>query len=343
MARRMRTSALLIILAFLALPAGSGAADKGLTVKGVRSSTYATFTRVVFEVEAASPYVLTRSRDGKSILLGSYEGPLVIKTSLPAVRDGVVAGIETWEEAGRTFLAVRLATPAVEVKDFSLRGPDRLVLDIMKGTAASVPARPQDQPAVIVLDPGHGGRDPGLSSGQVVEKTFDLELATAVGKILRKSGRLKAVLTREKDQALTLDERAASANAAGASVFVSIHGAPGAGARVFIPEITGDTEEAAQAGPASGDFLVYETGSEQREMAWNRQQAPHAQKSGELGRILARRFAGSESAEPVQAPLAGLKAVDAAAVLIEAGMGQDLEQSAQDIAAGIEQYVADNR
>jgi N-acetylmuramoyl-L-alanine amidase len=331
------------MLAFLALPAGSGAADKALTVKGVRYSTYATFTRIVFEVEQAAPYVLTRSRDSKSIVLGSYEGPLVIRTPLPAVRDDLVAGMETWEEAGRTFLVVRLATAAVETKDFSLRGPDRIVLDIMKGTAVPVPARPQDQPAVIVLDPGHGGRDTGLLSGQANEKTFDLELALAVGKILRKSGRLKAVLTREKDQALTLDERAASANAAGASVFVSIHGAPGAGARVFIQELAGDTEEAAPAGPASGDFLVYETGSERREMAWSRQQAPHAQKSGELGRKLARRLAGSESAEPVQAPLAGLKAVDAAAVLIEAGMEQDLERSAQEIAAGIEQYVTDNR
>jgi N-acetylmuramoyl-L-alanine amidase len=339
----MRTTVFLIILAFLALPVASGAADKGLTVKGVRSSTYSTFTRVVFEVEAAAPYVLTKSRDGRSIMLGSYEGPLVLKTPLPAVHDSVVAGIEAWEEGGRTFLAVRLATAAGEAKDFSLRGPDRIVLDIMKGAAAAAAAPPQDRPAVVVLDPGHGGRDSGLLSGQAVEKTFDLELALAVGKILRKSGRLKVVVTREKDQALTLDERAASANAAGATVFVSIHGAPGAGARVYIQEPADDTEEAAQARPADGDFLVYETGSEQREMTWSRQQAPHAQQSGELGRKLARRLTGNESAEPVQAPLAGLRTVDAAAVLIEAGMGRDLEQSAGDIAAGIELYVTDNR
>ncbi len=151
------------------------------------------------------------------------------------------------------------------------------------------------------------------------------------------------VITREKDQALTLDERAASANAAGASVFVSIHAAPGAGARVYIQDLTDDAEAAAQARPVSGDFLGYETGSERREMVWSKQQAPHAQQSGELGRKLARRLAGNESAEPVQAPLAGLKAVDAAAVLIEVGMGQDLARSAQDIARGIEQYVTDNR
>jgi N-acetylmuramoyl-L-alanine amidase len=339
----MRTTSLLIILAFLALPAASGAAEKGLTIRGVRSSTYATFTRIVFEVEAAAPYVLTKSRDGLSIMLGSYEGPLVIRTPLPAIHDSVVTGMDAAEEAGKTFLAVRLATAAVEEKDFSLRGPDRIVLDIMKGTTASVPVHPQDHLAVVVLDPGHGGKDSGLLSGQVIEKTFDLDLALAIGKILRKSGRLKVTVTREKDQALTPDERAAWANAAGASVFVSIHGASGTGARVYIQEPGEDTEEAAKARPVGGDFLVYETGSEQREMTWSRQQAPHAQQSGELGRKLARRLTGNDSAEPVQAPLAGLRAVDAAAVLIEAGMGRDLERSAQDIAAGIEQYVTDNR
>jgi hypothetical protein len=44
----------------------AGAVEKGLTVKGVRYSTYAAFTRIVFEVEAAAPYVVTRSQDGKA-------------------------------------------------------------------------------------------------------------------------------------------------------------------------------------------------------------------------------------------------------------------------------------
>src|SRR5512143_2243802 len=157
----MRKIVLLTILAFLGLTTGSGAADQGLTVKGVRYSTYATFTRIVVEVEAAAPYVLTRSGDGKSVMLGPYEGPLIIKTPLPAVHDGVVAGIEAAEEAGRTFLLVRLAGTSVETKDFSLRSPDRIVLDIMKGTAAAA-TRPKEQAAVVVLDPGHGGRDGGI-------------------------------------------------------------------------------------------------------------------------------------------------------------------------------------
>ncbi len=343
----MRTLTAFIVLAFLSSPAGIGAADKGLTVKSVRFSTYASFTRIVFEVEAAAPYVLTRSQDGRSIMLGSYEGPLVLKSPLPMIRDGVIAGMEPWEEGGRTYAVIRLDAAAGEVKDFTLRGPDRIVLDIAKSGAAAPPTQPAERgnrPFVVVLDPGHGGKDAGLLTGQGIEKSVALELALAVRKILHKSDRLKLVLTREKDQSLTLDERSALANAAGASVFVSIHAAPGAEARVYIQDIVDDTGAlASQAKPVSGDFLGYEAESEQQALIWGRQQAFHALQSGVLGRRIARQLAGRDTAEPFQAPLAGLKAVDAAAVMIEVGMQQDRARAAENIAGGIEQYVMDNR
>jgi hypothetical protein len=51
----MRTLFALIVLCVLSLPAGAGAAEKGLTVNGVRYASYAAFTRIVFEVAAAAP------------------------------------------------------------------------------------------------------------------------------------------------------------------------------------------------------------------------------------------------------------------------------------------------
>jgi N-acetylmuramoyl-L-alanine amidase len=319
------------------------AADKGLTVKAVRSASYAAFTRVVFEVESAAPYSLTRSQDGRSMLLTSYEGPFLLKASLPVVHDGVIAGIEVREEGNRNYAVIHLDAAAGQVKDFTLRAPDRIVIDIAKGIAPSVPAA-GDRPLVIVIDAGHGGKDAGIVTARGLEKTFDLELALAVKKLLNKNARMKVVLTRGKDQPLSLDERAALANAAGSAVFVSIHGADGSESRAYIQDISGDTGAlAAQAKPVSGDFLGFETGSEQQEMVWGTQQAAHVQKSGVLGRQLARQLSGSNSAEPVQAPLAGLKAVDAAAVMIEIGMDRDRTSAAKSIAEGIELYVRDDR
>ncbi len=340
----MRTPILLMAFAVLLLPAGSGAADRGLIVKGIRYSTYATFTRIVFEVEAAAPYVLTRSQDGRSLQLGSYEGPLVLKIPVPMIRDGVVAGMEIREGAGRAYAVIRLQTAAGDVKDFTLRGPDRIVLDIARSGAAALTVEPADRPVIAVLDPGHGGKDPGLLTGLGLEKTVDLELAMMVKKNLNKSGRLKAVLTREKDQTLALDDRAAFSNTAGASVFVSIHASPGTGVRVYVQDLVEDEGDAVvHAQPLSGDFLGYEAESEQQALIWGRQQAAHAQQSGGLGRKILQQFEGREGAEPLQAPLAGLRAVDAAAVMVEVGMGQDRARIADELARGIEQYVRENR
>jgi len=337
----MRTVMSFILL--LLLPVAAGAADKGLTVKGVRHASYAGFTRIVFEIETAGPYVLTRSQDGRSLMLSSYENAFVLKSPLPMVRDSVVDGMEPWEEGGRTYAVIRLTPAGGAVKDFTLRNPDRIVLDIAKAGAAAGPAPTTDKPAVVVLDPGHGGKDTGLQTGEGVEKTIDLELASAIRRILRKNERLKTVLTREKDQYLTLDERAAFANTAGVAVFVCIHAASGASARVYIQDLTDDAENTLHAAPATGDFLSYEAGSEQQATVWGIQQASHAQESGGLGRKLARLLTGTDNAEPLQAPLAGSRAVDAAAVMVELGAAFDRERAAREIARGIEQYVMDTR
>jgi N-acetylmuramoyl-L-alanine amidase len=341
MTARMRMAIKLILVLLLMLPAVASPAGKGLTVRGVRYFSYAAFTRIVFEIDSAAPYVLTKSEDGRSFLLTAYDGPFALKAPLPAIQDGVVGGLEREEDAGRTVVIIRLGAAAGEVKDFVLRGPDRIVVDVMKGASPAALPQPGKAP-VVVLDAGHGGGDTGVVTAQGEEKTITLELALAIKKVLQKDPGLKVVLTREKDRTLSLSDRAAAANAAGASVFVSIHAAAGAKGRVYIQdpdEIMGPRE----AHPARTDFLGFEAGSEQRETLWGRQQAAHVHESGVLGRQLARQLEGNESAEPIQAPLAGLKAVDAAAVMIEAGAAGDRARVADAAAKGILQYVRENR
>jgi N-acetylmuramoyl-L-alanine amidase len=328
-----------LVLLLLADPALS--LEKGMTIRAVRSFSYTAFTRIVFELDAAGPYVLTRSADGRSLLLSSYDGPCTLKSALPQVHDGVIAGVESREEAGKLFIVIRLDAAAGEVKDFVLRAPDRIVLDVQKGPALPSPALTEAS-VLIVLDPGHGGRDTGVVEAQVEEKTLNIDLAQAVKKALQKNQRLKVMLTRDRDIGVTLDERAASTNAAGAVLFISLHAGPGRDSRVYIQDPEEDSGLQASR-PENRDFLAYETGSEQQEKLWGRQQASHARDSGVLGRILARELSGNAEAEPVQAPLAGLRAVDAAAVLVEIGMAQDRTRAAELIAKGIEQYVSGNR
>jgi N-acetylmuramoyl-L-alanine amidase len=79
-------------------------------------------------------------------------------------------------------------------------------------------------PRVIVLDPGHGGRDPGNLNARlgIDEKTFALDVARRAKKLLEAAG-YRVVLTREGDEGLELARRAAIANVNRADLFVSVH------------------------------------------------------------------------------------------------------------------------
>jgi N-acetylmuramoyl-L-alanine amidase len=324
---------------------GAIAAEKGLAIKGVRYFSYSGFTRIVFEAEEAAPYVLTRSGDGRTLHFSSYGGPFTFKiTQLPFINDGVVKSMELRQDGEHRSLLITLGPAAGDTKDFVLRGPDRIVVDVLRGAAiAPLPEALAAKAPVIVLDPGHGGTETGIITGQGVEKALMLELAFSIRKILRQSSaRMTVILTRERDQAATLDERAALANASGALLFVSLHAAQGSAGRVFILDPDeGQTSPSSTGRPS--DFLGFDAVSEQQQMLWGTQQARHAQESGRLGRDIVRALAAREGAEPSQAPLAQLKAVDAAAVLIEAGTAMNRGKAAEAIAQGIEQYVREKR
>jgi N-acetylmuramoyl-L-alanine amidase len=92
-------------------------------------------------------------------------------------------------------------------------------------TAAVQPPAAAREPArIIVIDPGHGGSDPGAISGDgVAEKTVTLAAAQRLSELLQSRGRYKIVLTRANDTRLSLDQRARIAREAGADLFISLH------------------------------------------------------------------------------------------------------------------------
>lgn len=77
---------------------------------------------------------------------------------------------------------------------------------------------------VVVIDPGHGGKDPGaIGYRGLQEKDVCLPLAIQLQKFINSKKGYKAVLTRDKDIFLSLDERGAIANKYNADIFVSLH------------------------------------------------------------------------------------------------------------------------
>lgn len=88
---------------------------------------------------------------------------------------------------------------------------------------ASPPGSPSDVRRLVVIDPGHGGIDPGAVVASIAEKNVVLAFGTALRETLAASGRFRVVMTREEDRFVPLGERVRIARAAGAELFLSIH------------------------------------------------------------------------------------------------------------------------
>ena len=90
--------------------------------------------------------------------------------------------------------------------------------------AVFLPARkPAALKKVVVIDPGHGGRDVGAQGARGFEKDFNLAAAQALKARLERNGRYKVVMTREADVYIPLESRVRIAQRAGADLFISLH------------------------------------------------------------------------------------------------------------------------
>ena len=121
----------------------------------------------------------------------------------------IIAMVETTQEA---FAAASGAPP--------LPGWE----DTADGLAAQIrPRQRGDTPLVIVIDPGHGGIDPGAEQDGVNEKELMLTFAQELKEMLLRTGDYEVVLTREHDHFVSLEARVALAHQVQADIFLSLH------------------------------------------------------------------------------------------------------------------------
>jgi len=111
---------------------------------------------------------------------------------------------------------------------------------------------PQDASRpLVVIDPGHGGFDPGAGEGAVKEKAVALAIARALRDRLIEQGGIRVAMTREDDRFIPLSERPDLARRLGADLFVSIHADSAAsedarGASVYVLSDRGSSEAASR-------------------------------------------------------------------------------------------------
>jgi len=192
---------------------------------------------------------------------------------------------------------------------------------------------------IVVIDAGHGGRDPGARSvsGQIVEKDLTLVLSKELRDKLVERGRVRIALTRGGDQYVTLEDRAAIARRLDAAMFVSIHvdSAPNPlarGASVYsLSDVASDAEAAhlaaAQNGAAVSGIANGSVDSILSELAMRSQMSS----SADLATRLVKRSTGRFEMRPEPHRFAAfhvLRRAEAPAVLFEAGYLSNVDDEA---------------
>jgi N-acetylmuramoyl-L-alanine amidase len=206
----------------------------------------------------------------------------------------------------------------------------------IKLTEARLPGRP-----IVVLDPGHGGRDPGAGgvSGTSTEKDLTLLLARELRAKLAERGRVRVALTREDDRYLTLDQRAEIGRKLGASAYLSLHidSAPNPlarGATVYsLSDVASDAEAARLAAKENkaGGGLSSEPDGSVRSMLSDLALREQMNASASLAERLVRKSAGRYLLRPEPHRFADfrvLRHAEVPAVLFEAGYISNTEDEA---------------
>jgi len=241
----VKTRSAALWLALLALPLLGVDRPEGLDdVAAVRHWSYPDYTRVVVELSGEvqlknSPRMLPPSAGRPERLYLDLSGVWVGRRyaeGLP-VGDGLLRAVRIGQNTRTDVRVVLDLQTYVHHRILTLTHPDRLVIDVYgrrEGEEtlhwpAPAPGDPPRLPTslrvpqTVVLDPGHGGKDPGaIGVGGLREKVVTLQLARALRSKLEARG-FQVVMTREGDRTLGLEERSAIAEASRGDLFVSLH------------------------------------------------------------------------------------------------------------------------
>lgn len=250
------------LLADVSLAQSSGSGSK-TTVQGLRIGVHGPKTRIVMDMDGRTGFRTFALADPYRVVLDLSEVNFNMVVREKATGSGGVSGYRFGLfEPGTSRVVIDLNEPRLIAAAFELppragRG-HRLVIDLKKVSRAEflvaskisiqkrmaarrkappskAVAKPRVKPPispsrdgrskkVIVLDPGHGGVDPGaIGASGTYEKTVVLAAARTLKQVLEKTGRYTVILTRDRDRFLRLRQRVAVSRSADADLFISIH------------------------------------------------------------------------------------------------------------------------
>ncbi len=230
------------------------AIDKTTIITGIRYWSNPTYTRIVIDANRETSFTHRLLKKDPSInkpqrlyvdLKNSRRGKNIEKFT--PINDNLLRDVRAGQYTPHVVRVVVDIKSIESYKIFSLKQPFRVVLDLSgdsmamgsvskpqrkaaavarkRRTKRGVLQQAQRKRPLIVVDPGHGGHDfgsPGYLK-KVYEKDIALQIAERLAKKIRKKLSYEALMTRNNDRYLTLEERTAIANTENADLFISIH------------------------------------------------------------------------------------------------------------------------
>jgi N-acetylmuramoyl-L-alanine amidase len=211
-------------------------------VTGIRYWSGSTHTRIVIDLDQKVAYkdhllkrdIMLKKPPRIYIDLSAATLSPHIKEPIP-IETGLLKRVRAGQYTPDTVRVVLDLENVADYKVFHLSDPFRVVIDVLGVTPAQIPQKekaskpPLPQPKQtqlfkIVLDPGHGGGDPGaIGPTGLKEKDVVLKLSKKLRDKIKKKLGWEVVMTREDDRFIPLDERTGIANAENAALFLSIH------------------------------------------------------------------------------------------------------------------------
>jgi N-acetylmuramoyl-L-alanine amidase len=223
---------------------GSPASLAPATVRNFRVLNSPEKTRLVIDLDRHTKVVEHRAQNPSRVVIAMRNAAMASSAQVKAL-DGTVPAPFTVMQSTAPSVVLSLPTAAFRTyKQFTLSNPPRLVVDVtppletlpMSAVDAPAPpplsAAPILQPVAppakgyttIVIDPGHGGKDPGARGlRHTEEKDITLKVGLKLRDLLSKQPGVRVLMTREQDVFVELEERARFANKHEADLFVSIH------------------------------------------------------------------------------------------------------------------------
>ena len=246
---------------FLLVRQGSGESSRyPIIVRDLRTWSTPDGTRLVLDLNHKGSFTETHFRNPDRVVI-EVTNAILGKSSRQRVSGGTIPQSFQIAQSRPRVVSITLArTQGSKYKAFTLDNPDRLVIDLYhkskdqirqigdtSATSPSAPAvalptppaipkptvtepvrptppKPASPIQTIVIDPGHGGKDPGtVGQHGTTEKNVTLKVGLLLKDLLATLPNTRVLMTRERDAFIELEDRAKFANGKDADLFVSIH------------------------------------------------------------------------------------------------------------------------